>query len=136
MREIVQRWEPPYTLLYELEASRHSEWQDGRYQSEWMDFDTLENLLIEGWDFFEQDGRHNIWIASADPSFQIIYDQHEILYVYGEGDDLLAEFVERGFSTLAPKIPEPHMHMYHREFDASFDALMASQDWIFSPIPD
>ena len=123
----------PLAIVYELEASRNSAWPEGRYQSLWMDdFDELDALLIENWDFFEQDGRHNIWFASAENPKQIIYDQHEIIYIYGAEDDLLPKLKQEGFSEGEAKIPSPHLHCFHPQFDDAFESLMTGYEWSYS----
>ena len=130
IREILMTWSAPFAVVYELETSRDPIFPVGRYQSDWFeDFDELDALLIKNWDFFEQDGRHNIWIADSQAPRQIIYDQHEVIYIYGAENNLGLTLLERGFSDEAPDIPFPHRHFYHPQFDDAFEALMTDNEW-------
>ena len=130
IREILMTWSAPFAVVYELETSLDPNFPAGRYQSDWLEnFEELDALLIKNWDFFEQDGRHNIWIADSQAPRQIIYDQHEIIYIYGAENTLDLTLLERGFSDEAPEIPFPHTHFYHPQFDDAFEALMKDHVW-------
>ncbi len=132
LREFVETWSPPYTLLYIL-VTPQNEQRDGRYQFEpFESFDTFDDFLIEYWDFFEQDGRHHIWVFAPESDALVVYDRHEILYVYGDEKNVLSKLRQKDFDEREIKIPVPHAHHYSHSFYDVSCALFESRRWIWS----
>jgi hypothetical protein len=124
----------PFLVLYVLVISRNDA-EPGRYQSESvLDESQLETLLTHYKRFFENDGRHNLWIRSEDESM-VIYDRHNVLYAYGALDAFI-EVVNALGLTQAPQVryPDPHSHQYNAEFDIDQASILNSRSWIHSPL--
>lgn len=127
----------PFGVLYVLIASRLGH-GDGRYQNpEPIDYDDLELFLYTFQEFFERDGRHHLWVMSTGGEGQFIFDNHNMIYAYGDLDRYESKLRSRGFTQGSVAIPAPHSHHYHAEFDRSEDELMAYWDWKKFPLePD
>jgi len=73
-----------FYVLYVLLIS-HAGYDLARYQSPIIE--EREDFRLFIWtfqEFFEGDGRHHIWFKSADTKDLIVYDQHNVLFVYGD----------------------------------------------------
>lgn len=107
----------------------------GRYQSPTIeDFNDFREFLSRFKPFFEGDGRHQVWIAAPDQRQQIVYDRHEILYVYGDLKKTEDILVEAGFERSTIRISAPHTHHYNASFDSALADLMNWWDWKYSPL--
>jgi len=98
------------------------------------DFEDLRLFLFQFQEFFEDDARHNLWVCAPRSKQQIIYDRHEILYVYGDDGRFLSMLLERDFSQARPLIPASHCHHYHHEFTSLHTELMEFWDWSRTPL--
>jgi hypothetical protein len=120
----------PFGILYVLSVSRRGN-PLGRYQSpREIDIDELVDLLEPHRDFLEQDGRHSLWIRSFAGDGQFILDRHNVIFAYGDVDQIAKRLEARGFQEAPVKVPAPHSHYYHKEFDDSEDAMLQTWDWI------
>ncbi len=109
----------PFGILYVLLVSKLGN-ESGRYQSpNPINYEELELFLYEHQEFFEQDGRHNLWISSISGESQFIFDKHNFIYCYGE-----------------ISIPFPHTHNYHFEFDDEEEAVIDHWNWVLCPLED
>jgi hypothetical protein len=122
----------PYFVLYVLIVPRGGE--DGRYQSPLLEEDQLQSFLSQFSDFFSKDARHAIWVHSPESTATLIWDQHNLIYGYGSLDCYVSELRALGFSPGDPKIPAPHMHCYHADFDADQNALLNKFEWTRSEL--
>ncbi len=127
----------PFGVLYEQTISLNGH-GEGRYQNpKSIGFDELEAFSNKFRDFIEQDGRHNFWVMSISDEGQFIFDQHNMIYAYGDLDRYEVHLKSAGFSLGVVGIPSPHAHAYHSEFDQTHDELMAYWDWVKCPLdPD
>lgn len=124
----------PFGVLWVLLGSRVGH-AAGRYQSPYpVDHEQLSLFLYNFQDFFEQDGRHHLWITSTTGEGQFVFDNHNIMYAYG--DLLLYEkkLIERGFVPGRIQIPAPHCHNYHAVFDGPEKEVMKYWDWVRFPL--
>jgi hypothetical protein len=79
----------PFLLLYVLVVPR-GEGEPRRYQTEFSySAIQLQKFLNSYRDFVEQDARQNLWIRSTSDSGLLVYDRHNLIYVYG----LLERFI-------------------------------------------
>jgi hypothetical protein len=128
---------PPWVVLYVLVLSRTGAHEVGRYQSPMFEtLDALNDFVNQHKAFLEGDGRHNLWIATpyAPDGGQIVYDRHGVLYAYGPLDRFENILTARGFRPGPVTIPVPHAHHYHDEFDAQEVQIMATFNWVHSPL--
>jgi len=132
--DFLNLWRPPYLVLY-VALDDFAGYEAGRYESPAIDdFEDLRYFLFQFQEFFEDDARHNLWIYAPTAKQQIIYDRHEILYLYGDDGRILSMLLERGFSHARPQLPAPHCHHYHHEFTSTHEELMESWDWYRKPL--
>lgn len=125
-----------FGILYILISSRLGR-ESARYQSPYpINFDELSLFLYTFQEYFEQDGRHHLWIMSLEDNDQFIFDNHNIVYSYGNIDEHETILQQKGFTQGEVGIPAPHAHNYHPEFDLSEDELMNYWDWINFPLED
>lgn len=120
----------PFGVLYVLLLSRLGN-APGRYQTPApLGHDELEHLLRRFQDYFEQDGRHHLWVASTGDEGTFVFDNHNVVYAYGDLPRYECELLARGFAIGATPNPAPHMHHYHEVFDSAEQLLMTHCDWL------
>ncbi len=124
----------PFGVLYVLLASRVGN-EPARYQSpEPVDYDDLELFLYTFQEYFEQDGRHTIWVSSLSDEGQFIFDPHNYIFAYGDLDRIAASLGAKGYSEGQVRVPAHHAHHYHAEFDETEDEVMSYWSWLKSPL--
>lgn len=135
--EMCKQCTGPFGVLYVLIASRLGH-EDGRYQNDTpASYDDLELFLYEFQEFFEEDGRHHLWVMSLGDQQQFIFDNHNVVYAYGDLDRIETVLKDNGFSEGEISTPDPHAHSYHSEFDTEQDRLMGYWRWKRFPLePD
>jgi hypothetical protein len=128
----------PWFVLYVLLVPRLGKRQPGRYQSEpFQDHFSLATFMRGFRAFFEGDGRHHVWIASAQNDGVLVYDQHNVIFAYGPLERFKALLSSRGFRECEFWFPCPHAHGYAPENDAEEERLMADVEWKHFPMaPD
>jgi hypothetical protein len=127
----------PFWVLYVLTVSR-SEHLPGRYQSDSPKTrEEIEEFLTRFGSFFENDGRHSVWVGSEPGPELLVYDRHNKIYAYGPLDKFssLVSGDALSLSNGVP-IPCPHSHHYHEEFDAEEVAIMRHWSWSHFPLVD
>lgn len=118
-----------YYFLYVLLVS-HSGRAPGRYQSPLIE--THEDLQLFIWTFqrfFENDGRHHLWIASPSSSDLLVYDQHNVIFAYGNLNAFEPVLKEQRFRQQEFWFPSPHFHGYDAANATAEDELMGYFDW-------
>jgi hypothetical protein len=135
--KLIDHMADPFWILYLLIVAR-SEGDPGRYQSaDPLSVNETKDMLSGFRDFFESDGRHNLWIASTTSADMLVYDRHDVIYCYGDllkfQSILAALGIERGDLLLAP---DPHSHHYHASLDAEQKRLLKSREWLRTPLKD
>ena len=135
--ELCREFEGPFGVLYVLTVS-HTDRNPARYQSAQPNsFAELEGFLMRFQEFFEQDGRHHLWVMSVAGEGQFIFDNHNVVYAYGDLDRYERALKQLGFVPGEIRNPSPHSHNYHGEFAPEEDAVMNYWEWIEFPLqPD
>jgi len=133
--ELAGLWEHrSYWLLYVLLVGRTGR-PEGRYQAPQLPGSgELRTFLEEFGPFLEQDGRHAFWIGSAAGEGTLVYDQHDVLFAYGDLAAYRRVLDRRGFVEQPFSYPDPHVHCYHAELDAVEERLFSRWEWIWSPL--
>lgn len=125
-----------FYILYVLLLS-HAGRALGRYQS--PPIETHEDLQLFIWtfqNFFEGDGRHNVWIGSPDSADLLVYDQHDVIFAYGNIDAFESVLIENGFTESEFWFPSPHVHSFDPANVNAEDELMAYFDWVYYELQD
>jgi len=126
----------PFGILFVLLASRLGK-PAGRYQIPHpLSYEELELFVYENQEFFERDGRHHLWVSSITGEGQFIYDNHNFIYAYGNLESYCNKLKSHGYHEGIIKIPAPHTHHYHPEFDNKEDELMEAFEWKYYPLQD
>jgi hypothetical protein len=136
MLEIARSWRGPFGILYVLVVSRLGH-EPGRYQNpEPCSFDDLERFAHAFQEYFERDGRHHLWFMDLPSHSQLVYDNHNIIYAYGD-IAWYCEFLKtRGFSQQEVQIACPHSHHYNQEFDNCEDEITKYWSWKRFPLQE
>jgi len=71
-----------------------------------------------------------------DSGSQLIYDNHDLIFAYGDEDRIISILKDKGFKEEEPKIPAPHVHCYNQQFDADEDKIIKYFDWLEFPLED
>ena len=134
MLSLCENLNPPYYILYVLVVPRQGH-EQGRYQSNLIEsISDVRLFLNEYKEFFETDGRHHIWIGAANNSGLIIYDQHNVIFCYGDLERQTAFLQNHGFQEKAFSFPVPHAHRYNEKNDKFEEKILQHWDWEISPV--
>jgi hypothetical protein len=121
-------------ILYVLHTTRTGA-QLGRYESPELSLEQLREFLQEFGKFLSEDSRHDMWLHSYDDDATIVLDRHNLIYTYGPLESFEQVLVNSGLRNAAvPRIPNPHVHNYHAEWDAYEKAILERWPWNVSPL--
>jgi hypothetical protein len=136
MLDLSRGMQGPFGVLYVLLVSRQGH-EQGRDQNPTpVGRHDLELFLYSCQEFFEQDGRHHLWLMSTNGEGQFIFDNHNVVYAYGDLDAYERVLRGRGFREGAIRTPAPHSHHYHAAFDVCESDVLAYWDWKRFPLKD
>ena len=135
MMDLFSVLEEPFYILYVLHTPRAGS-ELGRYQSGPLTCEKTSALLNQFKDFLENDSRHDIWIYSPKTETTIIYDRHDLIYLYGFKEEHLHIIEEKGLKKERVKIPIPHVHNYNVEYDSNETELIKKYHWRRMPLQD
>ncbi len=131
---ILKNWDGPFGILYVLVASRCGR-TGARYQSDiTRNYEELELFLYTYQEYFERDGRHHLWIIDVESNNRIIYDNHDLIHVYGDNDHAESCCLDHGLSQNKIIIPTPHSHNYNSQYDSVEDELFKEFSWSEFPL--
>jgi hypothetical protein len=124
----------PFHVVYVLLSMRCLR-PPGRYQTTRpVGRAALEAFLARFRDFLEQDGRHHLWIGSAAEPSTLVYDQHQLLALYGRLDAYLPVLRAAGMDEGPVEVPAEHQHASHERFDQAETDLMEHFLWTWNPL--
>lgn len=124
----------PFHVVYVLLSMRTLR-PPGRYQaSRPLPRRELEALLGRFRAFLEQDGRHHLWIGSAAEPSTLVYDHHQLLYLYGPLDAYQGVLRAAGMGEGPVVLPAAHRHESHDALDGEEQALLGALDWTWNPL--
>lgn len=126
---LVKGLEREVWLLYVLVVD-FEDHEPGRYETQLIPWEEVEAGLTAYTPLLEKDGRQCLWIANAEQSWQVIYDRHELFYLYGDAEWFEARLRANGYEEAPIAWFGPHYHSYLREYDASAAELL--QRWEFT----
>jgi hypothetical protein len=89
----------------------------------------LQLFLWTFQNFFEGDGRHHVWVASPESNNLLVYDQHNVIFAYGETSAFEDVVLAEGLRYQDFWFPCPHGHRFHPSNSSVEDELMAFFDW-------
>jgi hypothetical protein len=134
VRELAAGLVGPFQLLYVLHTTRTGA-ELGRYESPVVPVAHVHNFLLRFGPFLAEDARHDFWLRSHDDDATIVLDRHNVIYAYGPLNSFEAVLFSIGaHSRGLPRIPEPHVHHYHDEWDDSEREVLAALPWIRKPL--
>lgn len=105
-----------FYILYVLHTPRTDN-ESGRYQSLALTYDEMRILLSQFSDFFENDARHDIWIYSSKTNTTIVYERHNLIYLYGSTNEQVHIIEKMRLDKEPISIPCPHVHGYNSKYD-------------------
>jgi len=134
---LMQSMPAPYWILYVLLVSR-TDAKPGRYQVPFpLEYAETENLLRRFSDFFETDARHHLWVGAEDNSDLLVYDNHNLIYAYGNISNFEQVLCREGLQQVdGIRFPCPHSHSYHPQFDSAEWEVLRSHEWKYFPLQD
>ena len=134
MLQIAKTYPPPYWVLYILVVSRIGQ-ELGRYQCPMpLSFSELEKFCQKYKDFFESDGRHHLWIASTLTNQFLVYDRHNVIYIYDNIDNIRNYFRKSLYDEMVVKFPEPHIHLYNEKNDVFELDIINYYEWFHTEL--
>jgi len=134
MLDLCRNFGGQYYVLYVLLVSQVGR-DAGRYACpDPLSYDDLELFLYTFQEFFEQDGRHHVWVASTASQERLIFDQHNFIFAYGDLDRYEKTLEAKGYTRGPVRIAAPHAHHYHSEFIVKEDELFEYWKWVRHPL--
>ena len=133
LRKLASSLPAPYYVLYVLHTSRGGN-ELGRYQSPALDFDALNDFMAEFCDFLTNDARHDMWVHAPKAGATLVWDRHDLMYAYGPLERFRAVLKESAKEGELNGPPDPHVHMYHAEYDDSEGTLLHYFELSCSPL--
>jgi hypothetical protein len=136
--EIVKGFETPFKVVYMLFRPGNSSVEPGRYMCPaTVTFDQVEKLCHKFRDYFETDGRHHLWIFSANEIGKkqfLIFDNHGLLHVFDNGK-IRGLLEQRNFTEedIVVPVPEPHIHLSKPANNDVERELLQYWDWAHLP---
>lgn len=125
----------PFRVLYVLLVPRDDGQDEGRFElAEPLGRAELRSFLRRYRELFEHDGRHHLWVASPVDDATVVYDQHNVLYLYGPLLRFENVLKEQGLSEGEVLLPSPHSHHYHEELDSEVDDMLTRYEWQWYPL--
>jgi len=133
--ELLSAMQGPFWILYLLIVPR-SEAKPGRYQTpKPVSAEEVKAFLMQFKDALEGDGRHNLWIASSVSKDMLVYDRHNVIYVYGELERFQSIVESTSLSAVdSIKFSVPHTHRYNERFDSDIERILQFCSWVYSPL--
>lgn len=126
----------PFGILYVLVVPRGGN-DEGRYQNaQPASRSEMETFLSSFSDFFENDARHHIWLASMPNQVTLVYDRHNVIYAYGELERFKQILLAKGLTQRQVSFPVPHAHYYHPRFDAEESRVLSYMEWQKFPLAE
>lgn len=126
----------PFGFLYILVVTRTG-LEQARYElDKSLTLEGITRLLDEYRGFFEQDARHTVFIVDHSSGDFIVYDRHNLIYIYGDLDRYTRLLTRQGLVQRNIIIPTPHAHHYHHEFDDLETRLVTQNKWVVKPLRD
>lgn len=140
MLDIAKSFELPFAILYVLVVPRLDSNKPGRYQCPFpLSYEDVEKFCSRFKDFIETDGRHHLWICSANNKGvrqMLIYDNHNVIYVYDDISKIKDFLAKRNFRESEVRFPYPHTHMYNPENDVFEKEILEYWDWRYFPLSE
>ena len=130
--DLIDVYKGPFYILYVLHTPRTCD--EGRYQSGALTYGEVSTLLNCYKDFFENDARHDIWVYSPETNTTIVYDRHNLIYLYSFTEMHLQVILRNGLKKAPVNIPSPHMHCYNSEYDNFESRLLNEYQWRRMPL--
>lgn len=131
--ELASVLQAPFGVLYVMLVPRGGS-RPGRYQSPRLNRAEVAALFDRFGCFWDEDGRHHVWLHSEPGQATLVYDQHNVVFAYGPLPDFRRVLKTLGYSEASElSFPEPHAHQYHRGFDEAERALVSLPGW--KPFP-
>ena len=111
--------------------------EDGsKYQSaKTLSRGELESFCEKYLDFLETDAGHNFGIRDIETKDTVIYDNHNVLYVFGNLQEKIEILENSGYKKVEKiVIPKPCTFIYHSENAAIEQEIKTNNEWIFTPV--
>jgi hypothetical protein len=136
IKDLARILKPPFYILYVLLVPRTDN-EDGRYESKpFYGYDELDVFLNTYSEYFENDGRHNIWICEINGVGRIIYDHHNLIYGYGNIEPFKEVLKGNGNTAGEFSINHPHRHYFNEEYDEDEKEILSNNEWKRFPLQE
>jgi hypothetical protein len=134
--KLLNRMQGPFGILYVLVVPR-GDHEKGRYQSKSpCDKQKLVEFLSDFRDYFEQDGRHHVWVSGLGDRSQLVYDNHNVILAYGPLEAFEGVLANVGFRKGQVSTPGPHIHFYNEQFDEDERRIFNEYQWKWFPLQE
>ena len=133
--EMLNLLSEPIFILYVLHTSR-GEGEVGRYQSPLLQKAEVESFVNRYLNYLSSDSRFDIWLHSPNEKITIVWERHNLIYIYGQSNKYLELLKSNGFCAGNPNMNFPHQHYYRSEFDAQAKAILSEYSWSFSSLKE
>lgn len=129
--DLVEPLAEKFVLGYEVRIERGIS-PLGTYRSDPLTFGDLKSVAAEFRKLFEQDARHHTFVFPQETVAMVVYDEHDLVFAYGDLADYRKRLLEKGFEESYFELPFPHIHSYLDEMDEVESRLLNSRKWTFT----
>ncbi|MBS4022521.1 MAG: hypothetical protein KGZ79_08870 [Dethiobacter sp.] len=135
--KIAKGFKLPLGILYMLFRPGNDSVERGRYHSSGLlSYKDVEMFCNKFKEYFETDGRHHLWIFSANDKERkqfLIHDNHHLVHVFDDVDKIKALLKKKKFKEEEIRVPEPHIHFSSSDNDVFESELLGYWNWTHSP---
>jgi hypothetical protein len=126
-RTLVTALAEPLYILVVLRTPRATG-KDGRYQSTVKTHAEVAAFLDDFETLFSTDPRAQVWVGQTDGGALLVFDEHDLIYVYGPLDRFERLLTEASVPRRTPTVPSPHIHHYDPRRDED-ERRLVHQAW-------
>jgi hypothetical protein len=133
VKSLTEGLEEPILVLYVLHTTR-GEGPVGRYQAGELTREETCRFLDRFKPYFQADARFDLWLHFPNSHATIVWDRHNLLYLYGPIEHFKHVLTGLGFEPGEPNVNFHHVHYYRAEFDHDARELLGYFDWTWSQL--
>lgn len=137
--EIVKGFELPIKIVYLLFRPGSASVVPGRYLCpDPLNYEEVEIFCNKFREYFQTDGRHHLWILSANEKGIkqiLIFDNHGLLHVFDDFAKIKNILEIKNFreEEIIVPVPEPHIHFSSSDNNVFERALLGYWNWTHLP---
>lgn len=125
----------PFVITVVVQSPHGAIKKAGRYYSEWDRTRTQIDYFLDYFhDYISFCGLIHVWVTCQGTDGIVVYDQHDVFYVYGKPLEIANMFLDKGYSEGIPPIEFAHAHKTRDDIRPGTVELMKYGKWTCHPL--